>query len=86
MVDISSLIDLRFDIIKVLKDSKTRLSFDEIRERAYKRNREAYTIENYYHAITDLAGKEILDVEFEEGISPYSVKIIGNGVISASIF
>lgn len=84
MINISSLIDLRFKIIKVLKDSKKKLTVEEI-QKMVNTHTSAYSLENYSHAIIDLENYGVLNVEYKKGLNANKYKIVGNSIISVSM-
>lgn len=81
MVNISKLIDLRFAIIKAAKDANKKLTFEKLRK-LVDTHTSLYTIEDYSHAIIDLAGYGILNVNFKKGLSPSCYKVVGNSIVS----
>lgn len=83
MINISGLVELRFLILKIVKEAKTKMTVEEI---ARKLPNGSYCITTEISdAIRELDYYKILDVEYKEGFSCCSYPNNGHAIISVSI-
>lgn len=84
IADISYLINLRFLIIKIVKDSKTKMTLEDISSSVFELTKKAPSIETFSDAVCELGRHEILNIEFNEGGSLYSRRHVGHDILSVS--